>query len=217
MFQDIPLYSLPSSDSQPDPGAGCLGSLIGIILAFILCALLSLLTSSCTTQREIISTLDHHSVETLMQRMDSVIASRTVVEQDSAWRQLIMRQFQSLHEKNDTSHTVVVDTAGRVVKETLIIRTERESASETDRTEREVLIHRLSVMDSTLAVMQQQIHHSDSLLQQERQTEIKEVPAKLSRWQQFQIWLGRIILLALAAALAVWLLKKRAWWLRLFK
>ncbi len=45
----------------------------------------------------------------------------------------------------------------------------------------------------------------------------KFVEKKLTRWQQARLHLANIMLIALALAAAVWLLKKRAWWLRLFK
>lgn len=187
-------------DPDKNPLHGCLAHIIAFLLALLICALLELSLGSCTSTRTVSSTIDQHSVETLMQRMDSVIAKRTVVKQDSAWHELILRQFQSLQERNDTSHTLVTDTAGRVIKETLIIRQERATTSETDRHEREVLLHRLSVMDSTLAVMQQDISHTDSLLQQKNETEIKEVPAPLSWHQHLRLLLGNILLIALLVA-----------------
>jgi hypothetical protein len=44
----------------------------------------------------------------------------------------------------------------------------------------------------------------------------KAVPAKLSWFQQLQLWLGRLVLVALAVLTGIWLIRKRAWWLRLF-
>lgn len=44
----------------------------------------------------------------------------------------------------------------------------------------------------------------------------KKVPAELNVWQQIRIWLGNIVLVALAVAVAYWTYRKRAWWLRLF-
>ena len=42
-----------------------------------------------------------------------------------------------------------------------------------------------------------------------RVTDIKEVPRKLSGWQWFQIWAGRLALLAIMAAAGVVIYKKR--------
>ena len=191
---------------------GCCAYALGIILVIILC----LFIGSCSVNKEVTS-VEHHRVENLMQRMDSVINMRQVIQQDSSWRELIMHQFQSIRERNDTSHTFVVDSAGKVIKETLVIRTERESNSETDRQEREVMIHRLDVMDSTLNVMQQQFNHIDSLMQTKQTVIEKAIPAKLNIWQQVRLWLANIVLIILAIAAAVWAFRKRAWWLRFFR
>ena len=51
----------------------------------------------------------------------------------------------------------------------------------------------------------------------QKQTEIKEVPKPLSWWQQMQLWLGRLVLVALAVLAAWFILKKKTWWLRLLK
>ena len=191
---------------------GCSAYAVGIILVIIICFLIG----SCSTSKEV-SSVEYHRVENLMQRMDSVINTRQVIRQDSSWRELIMHQFQSLRERNDTSHTVVVDTAGRVISERIIIRTERESNSETDRQERQVLIHRLEVMDSTLTVMQQQFSHIDSLMQAKNTTITRYTQSTLTSWQQVRLWLANVVLVALFIAAAVWAWRKRAWWLRLFR
>lgn len=210
----------PQSDNpEQDAREGCLSSVVGSIIALvfgiILCGVASLFTG-CSSTRET-SSVDEHRIRDLMERMDSVISNRTVVQQDSAWRETILRQFQSIREKSDTSHHVVVDTAGNVIKETLIINNVREVTNEQERLEREVLLHRLDVMDSTMHLMQQQIEHSDSLLQSRQETVVKEVEKPLSWWQQAQMWLGRLVLVALAVLAGIWILKKRTIWLRLFR
>ena len=45
----------------------------------------------------------------------------------------------------------------------------------------------------------------------------KRVPAQLSSWQQLRIWLGNIVLVALAVLAAWWLIRKKAWWLALLR
>lgn len=181
-----------------------------ILIASII-ALLALTTlfSSCTVTRETTSTVDSHKVETMIDRMDSLMRLKTVKESDSLWRETILRQFQSIREKSDTSRTQVVDSAGRVVREKIIINNVRETTSETDRREFQKLTHRLESMDSTMRVMQQQLSHSDSLLQQRDTVREREVPARLSWWQQARIWLGNACLVALVVLAAVWLLRKR--------
>lgn len=183
-----------------------------VIILIAVCMLLS----SCKTTKTV-SSVEEHRVQTLMDRMDSVINTHQVIRQDSSWRELVMSQFQSIREKSDTSRTFVVDSAGKVIKETLIIRTEKETNSETDRHEREVLINRIEIMDSTLNIMRQQLQHSDSLLQSKQTTIEKQVEKPLSWWQQMRLYLANIILIALAIAAGVWAFRKRVWWLSLFK
>lgn len=185
---------------------------VNLIICMVACALFA----SCRTTKTV-SLLEQHRVQTLMDRMDSVINTRQVIRQDSSWRELVMSQFQSIREKNDTSHTFVVDSTGKVIKETTIIRIEKETNSETDRQEREVMMSRLEIMDSTLNVMRQQLQHSDSLLQLRQETIEKQVEKPLSWWQQMRLHLANIILIALAIAAGVWAFRKRMWWIRFFR
>ena len=65
--------------------------------------------------------------------------------------------------------------------------------------------------------------HHDSILISRRDTVPvpypveKRVPAQLSSWQQVQLWLGRLVLVALAVLAAWWLIRKKAWWLTLLR
>ena len=181
-------------------------TLIAVIIALLA---LTTLFSSCTVTRETTSTVDSHKVETMIDRMDSLMRLKTVKESDSLWRETILRQFQSIREKSDTSRTQVVDSAGRVLREKIIINNVRETTSETDRREFQKLTHRLESMDSTMRVMQQQLSRSDSLLQQRETVREREVPARLSWWQQARIWFGNVCLVVVLIGAAVWLLRKR--------
>lgn len=183
------------------------------LMLFLLCVL----SAGCTPKRIITDTREQHRTAEMMQRMDSLFNRNTIVEHDSAWRQEILSQFLAIRESSDTSHTIVVDTAGRVMKETLIINNVREATSETDRKERLVLMHRLEVMDSTLHVMQQQLQHSDSLLQSKQTDRELTVERPLTVWQQVRMRIGEFLIVVSLIVIAVWLLKKRTWWLRIFK
>jgi hypothetical protein len=186
-------------------------------LFFNVLMLIAILFTSCTSPKEVVTSTESHRVEDVLVRIDSFIRRKTVVQQDSAWRESVMRQFQSIREKSDTSRTQVVDTAGRVIREKIVINNVRESLSETDRLEREVLMHRIESMDSAISLMRLQLSHSDSLLQARETVVEKPDPARLNWFQQMQIWLGRLVLVALALCAAVWLIRKRAWWLTLLR
>lgn len=176
-----------------------------LLMAFALCSLFT----SCTTQKTVTSDTTDHRVTDLMQRMDSLMSVYSVVQQDSTWRQEILRQFQSIRERSDTSHTVVQDTAGNILRERIVINNTREVRSETDHQELTVMSHRLEQMDSTMQVMRQQLSHSDSLLQQSRKETVRTVETPATWWHNLQLWLGRMAMLALAVLLALWLLKKK--------
>ncbi len=180
-----------------------------LLMAFALCSLFT----SCTTQKTVSSDTTDHRVTDLMQCMDSLMSVHSVVQQDSTWRQEILRQFQSIRERSDTSHTVVQDTAGNILRERIVINNTREVRSETDHQELTVMSHRLEQMDSTMQVMRQQLSHSDSLLQQSRKETVRTVETPATWWHNIQLWLGRMAMLALAVLLVLWLLKKKIPWL----
>lgn len=192
---------------------GCIAYIFSFVLAIILCALFG----SCATQRIGTDTLDHRFSREMLQRMDSLFSVRTVAQQDSAFRQEILRQFQSIREKSDTSRSVMVNAAGDTIRERIVINTIRETTSSTDRQLLTVLSHRLEVMDSTVQQQNLQISHMDSLLRQQNKTIEALVAQPLSWLQQMQIWLGRLVLVALAVLAAWWLIRKKAWWLALLR
>ena len=193
-----------------------MGKIDYVVAAIVVAGLLVFSFISCSAPKET-SYIEQHKVERMMDRMDSVINTKVVIQQDTTWRETIMKQFQSIREKSDTSHTVVLDTAGNVLKEKIIINNIRETTSETDRKEMEIMKSRLDVMDQTLDIMRQNLSIADSLLQSKDETVIKEVEKDLSWWQQARIWLGNLVLVALAIAAAIWAVKKRTWWLTLIR
>lgn len=175
---------------------------LAIILGLALCALFG----SCTTTKEL-SYAELHRIVTTANRMDSTLMAHTVARQDSTWHQEILRQFQSIREKSDTSHSVTLNAAGDTIRERIVINNIRETSNETDREQLTVMSHRLEVMDSTVQVQSLQIAQMDSLLRQQKQTVTKEVAKPFNWFQQLQLWLGRLVLVALAVC-AAWLIIK---------
>lgn len=182
------------------------------VLVF-LCALFLMavffMFSSCTPQRVVSDTREEHHTQQMLQRMDSLLSIRSVTRQDSSWRQEIMRQFQSIREKSDTSRYVVADSLGNIIRERIVINNVRETVSERERLEREVLMHRLEMMDSTVQAQNLQLSRVDSLLSQDRRVVEKEVPAQFNWFQLLQLWFGRLVLVALALCAAVVIVKRR--------
>lgn len=142
---------------------------------FGLLALYLYMLLSCSTTTSAVSTDTNHVNRELLVRIDSMISSRMVIQQDSSFRESVLRQLQSIVEKSDTSRFVVTDTAGNVIRERVVINNVREVTCETERLEREVIMHRLETIDSTLTLMQRQMEKSDSLQQviNEKNTVVK--------------------------------------------
>lgn len=167
--------------------------------------LAALLLTACGTTRTTTDT--SHTIDTRLEHIESLLHQRTVIQQDSAWREQVLRQFQSIRERTDTSHTIIQDTAGNVVKETLIIRETRERDTQTYERIIEHLTHRLEQMDSTIAAQTHAIERLDSLAHREQQ--VKEVPAELTWWQQTRLHLANILLAALGIVAAIWIIRKK--------
>ena len=124
-------WNQPPDADFDEPGAfrramRFVASLLASIIALLVVASFF---SSCTVTRETTSTVDSHKVETMIDRMDSLMRLKTVKEGDSLWHETILRQFQSIREKSDTSRTQVVDSAGKVIREKIIINNVRETTS----------------------------------------------------------------------------------------
>lgn len=171
-----------------------------------------LMVSSCRTISEKDTFVEQHRITEMMQKMDSVIHKQQVVQQDTSWHETFIRELRQVKERNDTSRYVVVDSTGKVIKETTVIYRERESSSERDRQEREGMIHRLESMDSTLVVMQSQLERSDSLLQVSQKEKVTE---KSVPWYQ-QLWNSiRYMLVGMAIGiilLVILLLTTKKYW-----
>ena len=189
------------------------GSVVMFLVLLVVLAVISLFTG-CTPQRIISDERAEHVSQEMLQQMDSLMKSHSVVQQDSTWRQEILRQFQSIREKSDTSHSVTLNAAGDTIRERIVINNVRETTSETDREQLTVMSHRLEVMDSTVQSQSLMLQRMDSLLHERQQTVEKEVPAKLSWFQQMQLWTGRLVLIAIALCAAVFVVR---WWLRVKK
>lgn len=208
----------PGDDfNEEDAFRRALRALATLFAAFVLAVILCALLGSCTTRRIGTDTLDNRHSREMLQRMDSLFSVRTVTQQDSAFRQEILRQFQSIREKSDTSRSVMVNAAGDTIRERIVINNIRETTSSTDRQLLTVLSHRLEVMDSTVQQQNLQLIRMDSLLRQQSKTIGVPVAQPFSWFHQMQLWLGRLVLVALAVLAVWWLIRKKAWWLRLIK
>lgn len=186
---------------------------LGVFVWACTAAMIMLAMTGCTTVRESENYVDKHHFESMMERMDSLFKRQTTVIRDSSWRETFIRELQRIQEKSDTSHTMVVDTAGNVIKETIIINNTKEVTSEKEHQELLCLRHSMERMDSTMQVMRQQLVESDSILQaMDRQTTVtKPVPWYRQLWNNLHyIVIGLIVGAVLMLTKGFWtgLLKK---------
>ena len=173
----------------------------GPVLITMFMLLLLFVPTGCKTVSNTESYVEKHQIESLFNKMDSVLSKSQTVVQDSAWHETVIKEIQSIRERNDTSHYVVVDTAGKVIKETIVINNTKEVSSERDRQEILFLRHSVEKMDSVLSVQNEQICRMDSLLQQSsKETVIEKRPWWKSLWDQLR---GIIIGIVLCAVVVV--------------
>lgn len=169
----------------------------GPVLVTMFTLLLLFVLSGCKTVSNTESYVEKHQIESLFNKMDSVLSKSQTVVQDSAWHETVIKELQSIRERNDTSHYVVVDTAGKVIKETIVINNTKEVSSERDRQEILFLRHSVEKMDSVLSVQNEQISRMDSLLQQSsKETVIEKRPWWKSLWDQLRGIITGIVLCA---------------------
>ena len=171
---------------------GCLTYIASLIIGLIVC----LFIGSCTPARTVTST-ESRVVSDRLEQIDSLLRLKSVVTQDSAWRESVMRQFQSIRERSDTNRSVVVNAAGDTIREKVIINNVRESVSESERLEIQKLSSRIEMMDSTIRLLREQITHSDTL-QQQRET-VVEPSSRLSWWERAKLRMTDYLLYLLAA------------------
>ena len=169
------------------------------------CLLIIFLLTGCKTITNEESCHDIHHMEILMERMDSLISMSYVVQQDSSWRETFIKELQSIREKSDTNHIQVVDTAGNVIKETIVINNLKEVTNERYEHEIEGMRHSIEQMDSTIAVQSQQLSRMDSAFQQM----IKEttIEKKQSWWDGLLQNVKGIIIGIVFGGIAVYILR----------
>lgn len=173
---------------------------------FMLLAAVMVLTG-CRTVSVSERDTEHHYLETWLSQLDSIVSRSQTVVADSSWRERFISELRSIREKTDTSRTLVVDTAGRVVKETLIINNTRETTNERYEREIEGLRHSLERMDSTMVVQSLTISRMDSLLRDHEKTEtvVEQQPWYRRWWQKIKfILIGIVIGILMVLGMNIW-------------
>lgn len=169
--------------------------------------LLAVLLTSCQTINDHESYAERHRIESMMQWMDSVMTDRQTSVQDSSWRETVIRELQSIKERHDTSRVTVVDTAGNVVREKIVITNTTEVSNEKHERELEGMRHSIECMDSTVARQSQQLSRMDSLLQQRdhERTVVEQEPWYSRLWQKVKfVLIGIVIGILIVLGRNIW-------------
>lgn len=161
----------------------------------------------CSTIREYEN--ENHSYMRMFERMDSMMRSTSLWQQDFMSKQTSIFESLKQSEKNDSSYTVIVNERGDTVKERIVIYHEVERESSVEREEKEMLMQRLRQIDSLFQVQFEKQAETDSLLKQEKK--VVEVPAKLNWWQKLRIILGNFVLMFAGCVVLYQIIKKRLW------
>lgn len=157
---------------------GCSGPLY---LAALIVAVLILFTG-CKTVKSTESEREYNRISSLTDRMDSLFKST------ATWQQSIYEKQTSLidsireKEKNDSSHTVIINEKGDTIKETIIIERVIEKEHSTDSKESETTIQLQSRIDSLVRLTVENKELTDSLLKERnKETVIEKQP---TWWQK---------------------------------
>ena len=182
-----------------------------VVLAMVL------MMTGCRTVSEHQSYAERHRIESMMQKMDSVMSKSSTTVQDTSWHETIIKELQSIKERNDTSREVVVDSTGKVIRETIKIIREREVEKESDRKEREGMMHRLEKMDSVTEVNNVLIKQIESMMQELQETTVieKKNPWYLQIWSSIKAGLAGVAVFLLLIGIGLALTKR--WWKKIIK
>lgn len=171
---------------------GCGMYLLGLVIVLMVCALLS----GCKTKDS-----------TVVELRDSIrteVVTNTVIIPDTQYVTLPAQIVERT--TPDTTSTLRISFA----ESTASIRGG-------------LLFHSLRSLDTPLPVpVQHKETTRDSIVYREKEVPVpvpvvKEVERQFTTWQQIRLWLGNMVIVALGIASGVWIIRKRTWWLRLFR
>lgn len=171
---------------------GCGLYLLGFIIVFMVCALLS----GCKTK--------YMPVVEIRDSIRTEVTTNTIIIPDTQYVTLPAQVVERT--TPDTTSTLRISFA----ESTASIRGG-------------LLFHSLRSLDTPVPVpVQHKETTRDSIVYREKEVPVpvpvvKEVERQFTTWEQMRLWMGNLVLVALALAAGVWIIRKRTWWLRLFK
>ena len=172
---------------------GCAGYYMVVLATVLLCALFS----ACGSSRTI------HEVQ-LRDSIRTEVITNTVVVTDTQYVKLPAQIIERA--TPDTTSTI------------------RTSFAESTAAIRDgLLYHSIRNLETPVPVpVQHKETTRDSIVYREKEIPVpvpvvKEVERQLSAWQQVRLWLGNLVFITIGITTFAWIIKKRAWWLRLLR
>ena len=170
------------SDFNGGLGNGCGPTMMyGLMIIFAI-----LFLSSCRTIKESETTNESHRMSELVDRMDSLFRFTSEFQQDIYSKQSSLIDSFRHNEKRDSSYSVVLNEKGDTVRERIVIYHEVEKDHSSEKTETEMLVHKVEKLDSMLKVSLEKQEKTDSLLRDHEKI-IQKQPTK---WEQFRLDYG---------------------------
>lgn len=176
---------------------GGLGNGCGpVLMAFSIIAIMMLFLCSCHSIKSVETSSESHKVSELVEQMDSLVKSSARWQQDIYQKQTSLVDSFKQHERNDSSHSVVVNEKGDTIKERVEIYHYIERDHSTEKSESEVWMQKFKEVDSLLRISLDKQAVTDSLLKEHS----KDVTVKVEVpwWQKWLMWFGGISIFLLS-------------------
>ena len=143
---------------------------------------------SCKSTSSVETNNETHKVSELVDKMDSLVSRTTMWQQDIWQKQSSLVDSIRQMERNDSSHTVVVNEKGDTLKETILIERVIERERNTESKESELVVHLQSQVDSLIQLSVANKALTDSLLKEHnKETVITKEP---TLWQKIKATVG---------------------------
>ena len=120
--------------------------------------------------------------------MDSLVSRTAMWQQDIYSKQSSLIESIKEREKNDSSHSVVLNEKGDTIKETIIIERVIEKEHSKDNKESETIIHLQSQIDSLVNICVENKALTDSLLKEHSKETV--IVKEQSLWQKVKSAVG---------------------------
>lgn len=167
----------------------CLYCEIGTVAVLMLLSLMG-----CRTVKSEESTTDRRFVTELNAKMDSLMRSTSTWQETFLSRQTSLVDSLIHRERNDSSHSVVVNEKGDTVRERIEVIRYIEREHKTNTKETEQWIERFRQTDSLLHASLEKQERTDSMLQEYTKNTVTE--KQLSLWERIKVDFGGYALIA---------------------